>query len=136
MKITRRDLGKLAATAVPVIVFAQSPSKQGQVQLGVCTSSFREIPRVNGDAIGPVIRAMTECNARVCELFSPQLEPENVALGHVLHELTTPGPDGKMPSMEEGRAKYMAAMNSPEAKEYREKLRQWRLNTPMRTSRA
>jgi sugar phosphate isomerase/epimerase len=85
---------------------------------------------MNGDAIGPVIDAMKECDAHICELFSPQLEPENVALDQVLHELTTPGPDGKMPSMEQARAKYMAAVNSPEAKEYREKLRQWRLNTP------
>lgn len=131
MKITRRDLAKLAAGALPGIASAQSSAKQGRVQLGVCTYSFRELPRANGDAVPPVIEALKACNVHICELFSPQVEPENVALGKVLHELTTPGPDGKVPSMEEGRAKYEAAMNSPEAKEYRENLRQWRLNTPM-----
>jgi sugar phosphate isomerase/epimerase len=36
-----------------------------------------------------------------------------------------------MPSMDKIRAKYEAAVRSPEAKAYREKLRQWRLETPM-----
>ena len=131
MKITRRDLGKFAASMVPGIAFAQSGPKQGHVHLGVCTYSFRELPRVNGDAIGPVIYALKECKADICELFSPQVEPEDVALAKVLHELTTPGPDGKVPSMEQTR-EYTAAMRSREEKEYREKLRQWRLNTPIK----
>ena len=49
----------------------------------------------------------------------------------VLRELTKPAPDGKTPSMDVLRAKYEAAMNSPEAKQYQQTLRQWRLSTPM-----
>jgi len=46
------------------------------VRLGVQTYSFRELPRTpNGDAIEPVIRAMTECGLSECELFAPQVEP-------------------------------------------------------------
>src|SRR5438067_5331172 len=131
MKLSRRDLGKFTANLVSGIAFAQSSSQDGHVQLGVCTYSFRDLPRVNGHAVGPVIHALKECNANLCELFSPQLEPENVVLTKVLHELTTPGSDRKTPSMEQIRAKYETAMNSPEAKENREKLRDWRLKTAM-----
>jgi sugar phosphate isomerase/epimerase len=100
------------------------------VQLGVCTYSFRQLPRTNGDAVGPVIKALKDCDADITELFSPQIEPENVALSKLLHEATTPGPNGKLPTMEELTAKYHALMSSPEAKKYREELRQWRLTTP------
>lgn len=131
-KLTRRDLGRWAALAIPSLSLAQlQATRPGVVRLGVCTYSFRDLPRVKGDAIGPVIQAMQACNANICELFSPQVEPENVALTKLLHELTHPGPNGKMPTMEEARTKYMAAMNSSEAKQYREHLRDWRLNTPM-----
>ena len=131
MKFSRRDFGKLSAGLVSGIAFAQSAPEQGRVQLGVCTYSFRDMPRVNGDAVGPVIEALKECQANVCELFSPQLEPENVMFNQVLREITKPGPDGKTPSMDQMRAKYEAAMKSPEAKEDRKKLREWRLHTPV-----
>jgi len=130
MNLSRRDFGKVTAGLVSCAAFAQSNS-EGHVRLGVCTYSFRDLPRVNGDAVGPVIQALKDTHAHVCELFSPQLEPENVLFSKLLHEATTPGPDGKTPSMEQLRAKFDAAMHSPEAKEYREKLRAWRLNTPM-----
>lgn len=131
MNLSRRDLGKLTAGVISGIAFARSDSAPGNVRLGVCTYSFRDLPRVNGDAIGPVLEAMKQCQSNLCELFSPQLEPENVLFTKLLHEATTPGPDGKMPSMEQMRAKFGEAMNSPEAKQYRETVRQWRLNTPM-----
>jgi sugar phosphate isomerase/epimerase len=128
--ISRRDFGRLALASVPAYAaFAKGWTVDG-VRLGVCTYSFRELPRQNGDAIAPTLQAMKDCNADICELFSPQLEPEDTALANVLKAATTPGPDGKMPSMQELGAKYRAAMNSPEAKQYREDLRQWRLKTP------
>ncbi|MBV8551049.1 MAG: sugar phosphate isomerase/epimerase [Acidobacteriaceae bacterium] len=132
MSYSRRDFGKVLMTALPAgMALGRINSTVDGVRLGVCTYSFRELPRVNGDALGPVIQALKECNAGICELFSPQIEPENVMLTKLLHELTTPGPDGKLPSMQEAGAKYRAAMHSPEAKKYREELRQWRLTTPM-----
>src|SRR5438067_13570803 len=109
MKLSRRDLGKFTANLVSGIAFAQSSSQHGRVQLGVCTYSFRDLPRVDGDAVGPVIHALKECKVILCELFSPQLEPENMVLTKVLRELTTPGTDGKTPSMDQARARFAAA---------------------------
>lgn len=131
MNSSRRDFARLLLVGAPAaFALANGKTDVEGVRLGVCTYSFRDLPRQNGDAVGPVIQAMKECDANLCELFSPQLEPENVLLSRLLHEMTTPGPDGKTPSMQEMGAKYRAAMNSPEAKEYRERLRQWRLTTP------
>jgi sugar phosphate isomerase/epimerase len=131
MNYSRRDVGKLLLMGAPAsLALAKMRNDVEGVRLGVCTYSFRELPRQNGDAIGPVIQALKESNANLVELFSPQVEPENVFLSRLMHDLTTPGPDGKAPSMHQAMAKYHAAMNSPEAKEYREKLRQWRLTTP------
>lgn len=129
---SRRDFTRLVAAALPAAsLFGKIDSYVDGVRIGVCTYSFRDLPRNNGDALGPVIQAMKDCNAGICELFSPQVEPENVALTNLMHEAMTPGPDGKPPSMEQMMGKYRAAMNSPEAKKYREDLRQWRLTTPM-----
>jgi sugar phosphate isomerase/epimerase len=130
--VSRRDFGKVMLASVPgYAAFAKKSSTTGGVRLGVCTYSFRELPRQNDDAIAPTLQALKECNADICELFSPQLEPEDKALAQVLKEATTPGPDGKPPSMQEIGAKYRAAMNSPAAKQYREELRKWRLTTPV-----
>ncbi len=73
------------------------------VEIGVCTYSFRDLPRQNGDAVGPALDALKACNAHICELFSPQLEPENTA----------------------------RQRRGPEAAKFREQVRQWRLTTPV-----
>lgn len=129
---SRRDLLKAALIGIPTsVALAKIDYTFDGVRLGVCTYSFRELPRVNGDAIGPVIDALKEVQGGIVELFSPQVEPENVALTRLMHDLNTPGPDGKMPTTQQMTAKRHAAMNGPEAKKYREDLRQWRLTTPM-----
>lgn len=104
MKIgSRRDFGKIVLAGLPAYAaLAKTASTVDGVRIGVCTYSFRDMPRRNGDAVGPVLQALKECNANICELFSPQLEPEN-----------------------------HAAPKSPEARKSREELRQWRLTTPM-----
>lgn len=130
-RFSRRDLGKCGLGLLSGMALARSREEQRGVRLGVCTYSFRELPRVKGDALGPVIQAMKECGASICELFSPQVEPEDTVLTKLLGEITKPGADGKTPSMEEMKSKYEAAMGSPDEREYREKLRQWRLRTPM-----
>jgi sugar phosphate isomerase/epimerase len=132
MNYSRRDVGKLLLFGAPAgLAMARMRIDVEGVRLGVCTYSFRDVPRQNGNAIVPVVQALKECNANLVELFSPQIEPENVFLTHLMHELTTPGPDGKTPNMQQAMAKYREAMHSPEAKAYREQLRQWRLTTPM-----
>jgi sugar phosphate isomerase/epimerase len=109
MMSSRRDFGKILIASLPAsVALARINSTIDGVRLGVCTYSFRDMPRSNGDAIGPVIQSLKECDAGVCELFSPQLEPEDPM-----------------------SAKVRSARNSPEAKQHREDLRQWRLTTPM-----
>jgi sugar phosphate isomerase/epimerase len=131
MQHSRRDLLKTALIGIPVsAAVAKINYTFDGVRLGVCTYSFRDLPRVNGDAIGPVIDALREVQAGIVELFSPQVEPENPALSRLMREMNTPGPDGKMPTMQQMSAKYREAMHGPEAKKYREDLRQWRLTTP------
>jgi sugar phosphate isomerase/epimerase len=129
---SRRDFGRLALAGLPLsAALGKIDSKVAGVQLGVCTYSFRELPRTGPDAIGTVIQALSECRAGACELFSPQLEPEDPALTQLMKDAQTPGPDGKTPSMEEMGRKYRELMRGPGGAKRRENLRQWRLTTPM-----
>jgi len=115
---SRRDFGKLALAGLPASrLLAQ---KVDGVQSGVCTYSFRSMPRTGADLVDDVIKAMKECGGTVCELFSPQLEPEN--------PMTAGGRPG-------GQA-MRGRQDSPEAKKYREDVRNWRLNTPAEHFRA
>ncbi len=115
---SRRDFGKVALAALPAsTLFAQ---KVDGVQLGICTYSFRSMPRTGADSVDDVIKAMKECGGTVCELFSPQLEPENPMASGANRGPQTPRP----------------RQDSPEAKKYREDVRNWRLNTPAEHFRA
>ncbi len=129
MEYSRRQFGKTVLASVPAYAaFAQTV---GGVHIGVCTYSFREVPRDNQHPLGPIISALKECQTNICELFSPQLEPENSALAGLMKEANTPGPDGKVPSQQAMMAKYHAMSKGPEAQKYQDTVRQWRLNTPM-----
>jgi sugar phosphate isomerase/epimerase len=97
----------------------------------VCTYSFRDLPRQNGDAIAPTLQALKETNSHICELFSPQLEPENVALAKAMQDARAPRPDGQPPSTQQVRERMRAFRTGPQPAEYREQLRRWRLTTPM-----
>ena len=102
---SRRDFGRLALVGLPLAAaLGKINSKVAGVQLGVCTYSFRSLPRTGPDDVATVIQALKECQAGQCELFSPQLEPGN-------------------PVPREASAE--------EKTQRREKLRQWRLTTPM-----
>jgi sugar phosphate isomerase/epimerase len=130
--IDRRQFSKGIAGLIPAYVaLAKSPKTVEGVRIGVCTYSFRDLPRTNGDAIAPALQALKECQANICELFSPQVEPENPVFAKALRDALAPGPDGKALSITEATAKFHGVMNTPEAKQAREELRQWRLTTPM-----
>ena len=74
--ITRRAFGMLAAGIVSLGRGALAGQSAPGVRLGVQTYSFRDIPRTaDGDAVGPLIAAMTACGLKECELWSPQVEP-------------------------------------------------------------
>jgi sugar phosphate isomerase/epimerase len=110
---TRRELGELtlAGLALPFLG-GLADSRIGGVRLGVQTYSFRDLPRAeSGDAIDPVIKAMTECGLSECELYAPQLEPRPVAAPARGTPVT--------PEIQQARQKA------------RQDLRAWRLDTPL-----
>lgn len=72
--MTRRDFSKTL-----VILGLQRGTAASSARIGVCTYSFRDLPRKNGDAVGPVLEAMRSCDAHITELFCAQLEPERSA---------------------------------------------------------
>ena len=101
---SRRDFGRLVLAGLPIsAALAKINSTVSGVQLGVCTYSFRSLPRTGQDDVDTVIGALKDCGAGECELFSPQLEP---------------GGQPPRGGSQEERSKY------------REALRQWRLTTP------
>ena len=77
MSFSRRQFARGIAGMLPAYVaLARNRATVQGVRIGVCTYSFRDLPRVNGDAIAPTIQALKDCRADICELFSPQLEPD------------------------------------------------------------
>jgi sugar phosphate isomerase/epimerase len=111
---TRRQFGQmsLAALALPRALSATAAdAKKTGVRLGVQTYSFREIPRPEGsaDSVDVIVKAMTECGLTECELWSPQIEP--------------------WPARKPGAPR--PAPDSPEAKKFRDDLRDFRVKTPL-----
>jgi sugar phosphate isomerase/epimerase len=77
---TRREFGKLAIAGLALPRFVEAApgvidSRVNGVRLGVQTYSFRDLQRVGGDAIDPIVDAMKTCGFGECELFAPQVEP-------------------------------------------------------------
>lgn len=109
---SRREFGKLAVAAFALPAAERvSVQEVSGVRLGVQTYSFRDIPRAaDGDGVGPTIGAMKEAGFTECELWASHVEPRRG--------------DGRMPR------------DSPEAKQAREDLRKWRVETPMDHFRA
>jgi sugar phosphate isomerase/epimerase len=100
---TRRELGHLALSslAFPALSHAQTV---GGVRLGVQTYSLRELPRIAGDMVEPLLTGMTQCGFTECELWAPQIEPAQT------------GGRGRPPE---------------EVQKAREELRRWRIETPL-----
>jgi sugar phosphate isomerase/epimerase len=105
--LTRREFGRLTFAGVAIPLLGRlADSKVGGVRLGVQTYSFRDLPREDGgDHVDVIIAAMKECGLSECELFAPQVEPR-FGSG--------------------GRGATQASRQ-----ENRDKLRTWRLETPI-----
>jgi sugar phosphate isomerase/epimerase len=127
---SRRDLGKLIAAGLPLSRLLGQ--KVDGVQLGICTYSFRSLPRTGPDSVDDVIRAMKDCGGTVCELFAPQLEPQSplTSTPTGAGQRASAAADGPAGDPQARAAAQRARQNSPEAKKFREDVRQWRLNTP------
>jgi sugar phosphate isomerase/epimerase len=107
---SRREFGKLALAAVPLIsnsesLIARVDSRVGGVRIGVQSYSFRTMP------LDDAIKAMTDIGIGECELFSGHVEPR-----------PPPGAFGG-PGAPPADPAVRAA--------WREKLRDWRLTTPL-----
>jgi sugar phosphate isomerase/epimerase len=105
--VTRREFGKLtiASLAFPRLAAAAIDTRIAGVRVGVQTYSFRELPRpAGGDASDSIIAAMKACGLGECEVWAPQLEPQQ-------------------PS---GRGRSPAGVQAS-----RDDLRRWRLDTPL-----
>src|SRR5581483_2973366 len=109
----RREFTKMLVAGLPAISMAgwAIDSKFRGVDLGAQTYSFRALPPTPGssDKVDVDVRALQECGIGEIELFSPDIEPRSATSGR--------GARG--------------GANNPEAKEAREKLRRWRLSTPV-----
>jgi sugar phosphate isomerase/epimerase len=88
--------------------------------------------------VDDVIRAMKECGGTVCELFSPQLEPQAPIAPRTPSRggQASAVPDGPSGDPQARAAAMRARQNSPDAKKFREELRNWRLSTPEEHFRA
>lgn len=132
---TRRDFGRALLAGVPasVALAASIDSKVKGVRLGVCTYSFRDLPRTPGsDNVDAVIEAVKKVGAGEIELFAPNVEPASATMMGRRPGVPQGGPGrpGGGPPSPEARAAMRSRMNSPEAKKAREDLREWRLSTP------
>jgi len=113
---TRREFGKITvgSLAWPRLLGGLPDSKVAGVRIGAQTYSFRDMPRPSsGDAVDIVIKAMTDAGLGECELWASQIEPQ------------FPAPPAA------GRG----VLETPEARkardDAREKLRRWRVDTPI-----
>jgi sugar phosphate isomerase/epimerase len=116
--IRRVTLAGLAGLAAPLVGAASTAAAAitgadtvGGIQLGVHTSSFRDLPHRPGrDSVDALIEAIADCGVRECELFAPQIEP----IGFGAHE-----------------AGHHTAMSAMTPQMMRRELRKWRLRTPI-----
>jgi sugar phosphate isomerase/epimerase len=104
---SRRDLAMLAFAGLATPPWSGS----GGATLGVHASSFQDVPAAPGDdAVDRVIRAMTICEARECELSPSVVEPAGYR-GHA--------------------AGHHESMSSMTPQMMRRELRKWRLRAPL-----
>ena len=118
---TRREFGRIAVAGLglPRLLAVGIDSKIAGVRLGVQTYSFRDLPRpADGDAVDVVVQAIAACGIGECELWAPQVEPKFDT------EPSRPSGTPETPEMQQARANE------------RERLRAWRIETPLDHFRA
>lgn len=120
MHVTRRDFstGLLAGLALPGFLSARALTARG-VELGLQTFTFHQLREGGPAAVDTMIAAMKQLNVTIAEIYAPQLNPFPMPAGYyrpygTADERTTPA---TRPTPEESKAA-------------REKLRDFRTNTP------
>lgn len=143
---TRRDFGKLAVASIPLSMYAAKiNSVVGGVRLGCNTYGWRDLPRVEGDTnqVNAWIKALTEVGLGECEIMNNVIEPSTAspmgggqrAAGGAAPGGAPGAPAGAAAGGQRAGGGGGRAPQTPEQlkaqQDRREKLRQWRLTTPM-----
>ena len=111
---SRRDFGKIVVAGLPLAsALAKVNSKVSGVRLGVQTYSFRD----QDGGVDMIIKNMTDIGLGECELFAPQVEPNQ------LRAMRARVAEGPGPGLKTGRP-----AGDPKA---REELRKWRTSVSM-----
>ncbi len=79
--LNRREFATMALSCLawPRVMAQTAGSTINGVRVGAQTYSFRSLERPPGeDMVNVLIKAMTDCGVRECELWSPQIEPAGV----------------------------------------------------------
>src|SRR5262249_40066970 len=94
MTYTRRDIGRLALTALPVAALAAKPdSRFGGVQVGTISYSFREMPEPNN--CEALLKHMTDLGLHGIELMNAPAE--TFAGAPVVQRMPAGPPPGSTP---------------------------------------
>src|SRR5690348_13114437 len=118
--LSRREFGGVLMAGLPFAA-ALRPFAAGDLTIGVSTSSFRDLPRVEGrDNLDDVIRALQAAGATHVELAFSNLEPAPPPTAPVM------GGSSAYPKRIVLTPEQVAATNSAA----RGELRAWRLETP------
>src|SRR5436305_988777 len=121
---SRREFGKIVIAGVPLAAGLGSSraAAAGQVPFGVTTTSFRELPRVQGrDNVDDVLRAAQAVGATRVELALSNVEPPPPNTGSFI------GGTPAYPQRITFTPEQVASMNAY----YRAGLREWRLETSL-----
>jgi sugar phosphate isomerase/epimerase len=127
MQMTRRSFGKqLAASAAAMAWRPASALTVRGVRLGVQTYSFHSLRQGGPPAVEQIVAAMARLDLKMCELFSPDVEPFPMPIFSWAPWApssggTTAAALGKL---------YSEEVHSPAFKKQREDLRAWRSTTP------
>ena len=120
MRITRRDLGKLALAALPAALRAKPNSKFGGVQVGInAPYSFHNLP----DSADDVEKYCVDLGLSALELRS---QPVEEFFGCPIHYSTSPAPRPATPPSPEEQAAQRA-----EAAAKAQAVEKWRLSASM-----
>lgn len=135
---TRRDLGKLALSALPAArALAAIPSKIHGVQLGVAGYSYNTLPRQG--LLDVIVNSMVDSRIGDCLLYAPSTEPVELAdkarparggPGRAAGAASGPGRAAGA-SGGRGRGGGGRAPASPEQAAALEALHQWHLTVPL-----
>ncbi len=127
MQMTRRSfVVGLAGSATALAWCPATALTVGGVRLGVQTYSFHELRQGGLPAVEQIIAAMKRLNLKICELFSPDIEP--FPMPRFSWVEWAPGSGATTAAALE--KVYSDVVHSPEFKKRREDLRAWRATTP------